>query len=107
MTGDPDRDNQVFGYQEAFAEYRYAPNTGTARFRAGTDVGTYLPWTYIDDYSSVPFLSSEWIQEPKDLLNRSLVVNSEEAGQLFGEVHFDDTWRRVMPVYSIPGLYRL
>lgn len=107
MTGDPDRDNQVFGYQEAYAEYRYSPNTGTARFRAGTDVGTYLPWTYIDDYSSVPSLSSAWITEPKDLLNRSLVVNSEEAGQLFGEVHFDDTWRRVMPVYSIPGLYRL
>lgn len=106
-TGDPNRDNQVFGYQEAYAEYRYSPNTGTARFRAGTDVGTYLPWTYIDDYSSVPSLSSDWIREPKELLNRSLVVNSEVAGQLFGEIHFDDTWRRVMPVYSIPGLYRL
>lgn len=108
MTGKKSIDRSAFGYQEAYAEYRYAPNTATGGFRAGTDAGYFLPWTYIDDYDSVPYLNQDWITEPSTLLDRSLAVSSDSPGsQLFGEMHFDDTWRRVMPVYSIPGLYKL
>lgn len=102
-------DHNVFGYAEAWAEYRFAPNTGTARFRAGHDAAeSFLPWTYIDDYRFVPSLSEGWIAETPGLLNRSLVVQTNgDASQLFGEIHFEDVWRRVMPIYSIPGLYKL
>lgn len=107
-TGRKSIDRSVFGYQEAYAEYRYAPNIGTAGFRAATDDGYFLGWTYNDDYDSVPYLNQDWIVETPNLLDRSLAVSSQEPGsQLFGVTYFDDTWRRVMPVYSIPGLYKL
>lgn len=105
FTGNPNVDESAFGYQEAFAEYRYAPNTGTGLFRAQVP-DNLLPWTYIDDYSSVPFLNQDWISEPKENFARSLAVQADGT-QIFGEIAFDDVWTRVMPVHSIPGLYRL
>lgn len=96
-------DKQVFGYNEAWAEYRHSQNRITGEMRS--DAPTSLDsWHLGDDYSTTPALSSAWIQEDKTNVDRVLAVQSSVANQLFGDFHFDIKCTRVMPVFSIPGL---
>lgn len=93
----------TFGYQEAWAEYRYAPNelTGTMRPYLSGSLGS---WNLGDDYSSAPSLSDDWIREPRENVDRALAVTSETAEQFWCDIYFKIKHTRPMPVYSIPGL---
>ena len=100
-----DEDDQVFGYQEAWAEYRYRPSFVTGAFRS--DYPQSLDaWHYADKYGSLPVLSAEWIQEPIENVNRTLAVSGSSSNhdQLLLDFYFDLTCTRPMPVYSVPGL---
>lgn len=94
-------DDQVFGYQEAWADYRYQPNIVTAEMRSNYDLSLDI-WHWADDYSSRPYLDSEWIDEPKENVERTLAVQDQD--QFFGDFYFGAIWTRPMPLYSIPGL---
>ena len=94
-------DDEPWGYQEAWADYRYQPSicTGLMRVNA-TDTLAY--WHYGDWYQSRPSLSSDWIDEPKENMARTLAIQDQD--QLFGDFYFGAIWTRPMPLYSIPGL---
>lgn len=96
-------DDKIFGYQEYAWEYRSIPSivTGQMRSKANTSLDI---WHLADDYSSLPYLSSSWIQEDKSNVDRVLSVSSAVTNQLFGDIHFECTATRVMPYYSVPGL---
>lgn len=94
-------DEEVFGYQEAWAEYRYKPNRVSGKLRSQAS-GSLDVWTYADKYTQLPMLSGEWIDETKENLQRSLAVQNEP--QFVSDFYFKSTWTRVMPVYSVPGL---
>lgn len=96
-------DATVFGYNEAWCQYRTAPNkvTGEMRSSASTSLDS---WHLADDYASLPSLSSSWIQEDCATVDRVLSVSHSVSNQLFGDFYFDVKATRVMPVYSIPGL---
>lgn len=101
-------DNQVFGYQEAWADYRFWPNevTGLARPGAFSDYGTMAHWTYVNDFATVPTLKG-YLDASKQVANvdRTLKVSASESGyQWFGNIYFDIEAIRPMPLYSIPGL---
>lgn len=96
-------DNEVFGYQEAWAEYRYTPNLITGQMRSNYAQSLDV-WHLADDYSSLPHLSPEWIVEDKNTVDRVLAVSSGVANQIFGDIYFKEDWTRVMPLYSVPGL---
>lgn len=97
-------DNTVFGYQEAWAEYRYATNRVTGVMRSNVS-GSLDSWHYADDYDSAPALSSGWIQEPSTNVGRTLAVtDSDVADQFIAEFYFHGNWVRPLPVYSVPGL---
>lgn len=96
-------DNQVFGYQEAWADYRYKPDIVTGNMRSSSPI-SLDNWHFGDDYSSLPYLSSAWIKEDKGNVDRCLAVSSELSDQLYGDILVDNTTTRVMPVRSIPGL---
>ncbi len=100
VTGDV-VDEEVFGYQEAWAEYRYKPNRVSGKLRSQAS-GSLDVWTYADKYTQLPMLSGAWIDETKDNLQRSLAVQNEP--QFVADFYFKSTWTRVMPVYSVPGL---
>lgn len=102
-TGVSSSDNSVFGYNEAWADYRFKPNrvSGEMRSQATTSLDS---WHLADDYASAPQLSSSWIQEDKSTVDRVLAVTSAVSNQVFGDFFFDAKYTRVMPVYSIPGL---
>lgn len=98
-----DEDTEVFGYQEAWADLRYKPNRQTGMLRSNANTGLDI-WTYADDYASKPMLSSEWIDEPKENVDRTIAVTSQLAHQFVGDFYFKYLHTRPMPVYSIPGI---
>lgn len=94
-------DEDAFGYQEAWAEYRYANNKVTGEFNS--DYATPLDsWTYADDYNAVPTLSDTWIRETKANVERTLAIQNQD--QWHADFYFDQTWVRPMPIYSIPSM---
>lgn len=97
-------DNDVFGYQEAFADYRYKPNRVAGDFRSDAPDGSLDAWVYVDSYESHPFLSGEWISEDPEPLTNTLGLTSGDAKQFIADIYIKNIATRVMPVYSIPGL---
>lgn len=95
--------NDVFGYQERWAEYRYMPNMITGMLRSASNTGLDS-WHFADDYQSAPTLSDGWIREDKTNVDRCLSVTSKEANQIFADFWFSIKATRCMPVYSVPGL---
>lgn len=95
--------DEVFGYQEAWAEYRYRPSICTSEMRSQYSASLDI-WHLGDDYSSLPHLSSEWIQEDKSNVDRVLAVTSSVANQFLADIYIRCKATRPMPVYSVPGL---
>lgn len=95
---------QVFGYQEAWSEYRFEPNRVSGAMRSGIN-GSLDVWHYADDYSDVPYLSDTWMQEGDELIGRTLAIrDSDLADQFIANFYFDLTFVRPMPIHSVPGL---
>lgn len=97
------KDEEVFGYQEAWADYRYRTNQITGEMRS-TYAQTLDAWHYADKYTQLPTLSSSWIQEGTENIDRTIAVQSSNSHQFLVNLYYDQTWTRPMPIYSIPGL---
>lgn len=93
----------VFGYQEAWYEYRYKPSRATG-YMAPTFKGSLSQWTLGDVYSSVPALNQTFLEETPTFLDRVLSVQSTSMHQFIADFYFFGKQARVMPLYSIPGL---
>lgn len=98
-----DKDNEVFGYQEAWAEYRYKPNMVTGEMRSAYAQSLDV-WHLADDYSTLPSLSDSWIREDKSNIDRVLAVTSAVSNQFFADIYVKNYCTRPMPMYSVPGL---
>ena len=98
-----DANNGVFGYQEAWGEYRYKPNRVAGEMRSGTAKSLDV-WHLADKYAQLPTLSDAWIQEDKTNVDRCLAVTSKVSNQLFGDFYVRNICTRPMPLFSIPGL---
>lgn len=96
-------DDEVFGYQEAWADYRYKPNMVTGEMRSAYTQSLDV-WHLADDYSTLPTLSDSWIREDKSNVDRVLAVTSSVSNQLFADIYVKNLCTRPMPMYSIPGL---
>lgn len=97
------QDDEVFGYQEAWADYRYKPNRVTGEMRS-TYAQSLDIWHLGDDYSALPSLSADWIREDKANIDRVLAVQSSVSNQFFCDIYVKNKTTRPMPMYSIPGL---
>lgn len=98
-----EKDEEVFGYQEAWADYKYRTNEVTCEMRSNF-AQTLDAWHYADKYTSLPTLSDTWIKEGKENIDRTIAVQSANSHQFICNFYFDQTWTRAMPVYNIPGL---
>lgn len=96
-------DDEVFGYQEAWADYRYKPSRVAGEMRSSAAQSLDV-WHLADDYTALPSLSVGWIQENKTTVDRVLAVSEQNANQLFCDIYIENYTTRPMPVYSIPGL---
>lgn len=96
-------DNQVFGYQEYAADYRYNRKICTGEMRSGLS-NSLDSWHYADYYDDVPTLGSTWMADNSDILiDRTLAVSSELANQFFGAFDFATSLTTWLPTFSIPG----
>ena len=106
-VGDADQaaiDNGVFGYQEAWAEYRFENDIvcGFARPGAGYDY-----FNYSNRFTGSAPLLKTYLDASHQIANvdRTLQVSSQTAGfQWLLNFYFDVETTRVMPLYSYPGL---
>lgn len=94
---------EAFGYQEAWAEYRYKPSRVSSAFRSNV-TGSLDAWHYADYYDALPKLSAGWVQETYKNVDRTLAVQSTLEDQYIADFWFKCTCTRPMPIYSIPGL---
>lgn len=94
-------DDEIFGYQEAWAEYRYEQNIVTGEMNSNYET-PLDSWHYADDYSELPTLSDEWIRETRVNVDRTLAIQNQD--QFKCSFYFDSTWYRPLPIYSIPSL---
>jgi len=93
-------DDDVFGYQERYAEYRYKPSKITGKFRSN-DAQTLDAWHLAQDFGSLPALNQTFIEETPPI-DRVVAVNTEP--QFLFDSYFEYKCARPMPVYSVPGL---
>lgn len=99
-------DDEIFGYQECWADYRYKPSYVTGEMRSNYQTSLDA-WHYADDYDKLPRLSAEWIQEGTQNIDRTIAVTSEKSHQFLCDFYFNEDWYREMPIYSIPGIERI
>jgi hypothetical protein len=93
-------DEDVFGYQERYAEYRYKPSIITGQFRS--NYATSLDaWHLAQDFASLPALDSTFIEDTPPV-DRVVAVPSEP--EILFDAYFKLVCARPMPVYSVPGL---
>lgn len=96
-------DEEAFGYQEAWAEYRYKPSRVSGAMRSNY-AQSLDAWHYADYYGSLPILGSTWIDENRENVNRTIAVQDELEDQFIGDFYFKMEMARPMPLYSVPGL---
>lgn len=99
-------DNEIFGYQEAWADYRYKPSYVTGEMRSNFQTSLDA-WHYADYYTALPRLSAKWIQEDTKNIDRTIAVTSNVSHQFLCDFYFTEDWFREMPIYSIPGIERI
>lgn len=95
--------SNVFGYAEAWAQYRFQPDRVCGLMRPEVDK-SLASWHLADDYDSQPYLSDSWIREDMNTVDRVLAINHSVSDQFFGDFYFKTIATRPMPMYSIPGL---
>lgn len=95
-----DVDDEVFGYQERYAEYRYYPSLITGQFRSTFD-RSLDSWHLAQKFDNLPQLNEEFIEENPPI---DRIIAVQNYPQFLLDTTFDVSCVRVMPVYSVPGL---
>lgn len=93
-------DDEVFGYQERYAEYRYKPSMITGLFRSNA-AQSLDAWHLSQDFASRPLLNDAFIQDNPPI-DRVIAVPSEP--HFIFDAHFSMRCARPMPLYGVPGL---
>jgi len=93
-------DNDVFGYQERWAEYRYFPSKITGEFRS-TYATSLDAWHLSQEFEDLPTLSPTFIEETPPMAR---VLAVADAPNFLLDSFIDCKCARPMPVYSVPGL---
>jgi hypothetical protein len=93
-------DDNVFGYQERYAEYRYKPSMVTGLFRSNATASLDV-WHLSQDFSALPALNASFIEENPPI-DRVIAVPAEPHFIL--DIYFDLKCTRPMPTFAIPGM---
>lgn len=98
-----DKADEVFGYQEAWAEYRFIPSNISGYVAPGANDKTYAAWSYTNRFSTLPVLNSDFMKQDKSNVANTLAYTDSKL-QYICDIYFDIKATRPMPVNSIPGL---
>lgn len=93
-------DDDIFGYQERWAEMRYAQSRISGKFRSWA-LGNLDVWHLAQQFLTAPVLGPTFIEENPPV-DRVIAVPSEP--QFLADFWFDVKHVRAMPTYSVPGM---
>ncbi len=96
-------DDEVFGYQERWAEYRYKPSQITGYFRS-TAAGTLDAWHLAQEFGTLPALNDEFIEDTPPVDRVVAIGEAANGKQFLFDAFFNVRQARPMPLYSVPGL---
>ena len=90
----------VFGYQERYAEYRYKPSRIAGKFRSN-DAATLDAWHLGIEFGGQPTLDDTFIQDNPPV---DRVIATPTEPHFIYDSYVDLRCTRPMPVYAVPGL---
>lgn len=94
------QNEETFGYQSRYAEYKYQPGTVHGRFKTSLDY-----WHAGRKFASLPGLNQEFIEANLDDINeRIFAVTSPLAENLYIQLYHKVTAIRPMPFFNEPSL---
>lgn len=99
LQGTADDDN-VFGYQERYGEYRYKPSIITGKMRSDA-TGTLDAWHLSEDFASLPSLNASFIQDSTPL---DRCIEQPTEPHFIFDSHFNLRCARPMPLFGTPGM---
>lgn len=95
-------DEDVFGYQESYADYRYKPSR-ISSVMSSQHATSLDPWHLAEEFTSLPTLGNTFIQSNTGApMDRAIAVPSEP--HFIADFYFDLKCARPMPMYGVPGL---
>ena len=99
FTAGTTADDDVFGYQERYAEYRYKPSqiTGEMRSSFAQSLDT---WHLSQDFAATPILNDTFITENPPV---DRVIATPNSPHFIFDSHIALNCARPMPMYSVPG----
>ena len=96
-------DNQVFGYQERYAECRYHPSIITGKMRSTYAQSTDV-WHFAQKFDALPSLNGDFVQDQASYQAIKRISAVETEPQFYLDAYLDLKCARPMPVYGVPGM---
>ncbi|AXL14455.1 major capsid protein [Microviridae sp.] len=93
-------DENVFGFNERYAEYRYSLSKITGLFRS-SHPQSLDAWHLSQDFDSLPALSDAFIQDDPPV---DRVIRVQTEPHFIMDSHFHIRHARPLPVNSVPGM---
>lgn len=98
--------DEVFGYQEAWADLRYRPSRVSGQL-ASKSTNTLDIYHFGDEYANAPTLSEDFISETDSNFARTIAIDnsqSTDSDQFVFDIYVQNDAIRELPVYSVPSL---
>lgn len=99
-SANPTADAAAWGYQERYAEYRYAPNAITGAFRSNHPASLDI-WHLALDFTVLPTLGSAFIPDNPPI---DRIIATPDEPHFLADFWHQVKCARPMPAYSVPGL---
>lgn len=105
QTWDGTKAWDVFGYNEAWADYRYTYNQNVGYFGRYGDANL-IAWNYGAFFGGFPSLTSDFMQQEAAEVGQTLTISNADY-QYIAQFYVKNKATRPMPLFSIPGLDRI
>jgi hypothetical protein len=95
-------DTAAFGYQERFAEYRFAQSRISGLFRS-KNTGKIDQWHLSQTFLALPTLGTTFIQETAPFQRALSAGATADYWQYLADIMFETKTTRALPAYGVPG----
>lgn len=99
----PENNGLAFGYQEAWSDLRSRQNIVSGQMSSLYSNNLDI-WQFGDEYNNAPILSSEFIKEVPNYVDRTLAVPSTSQDQFMVQFVTHVNSIKELPLYSVPSL---
>lgn len=102
FSGEDADDNDRFGFQEAYSEYRYKKDVVIGALNPANS-SSFNFTNLAENFATKPVLNADFLTEDRTNIARCL-AGGVSSPDYFLDIKFMRTFVRPMPLYSIPGL---